>query len=199
MHSYDGRCAQLRRSVCTVGDSTDGHGRAALAACPGLRGAAEPGVPSICGRPVVRAVPRDEGGRDGRALMADVTSDGASGPGHSCGGCRRCAGGRAGFAVPRAGRPAVAGAPMYGVRTAVLDPRLHGCPVLQSGFVIKCRIRLRLPGQLWGGSIARRRWDRASRNELRLASVRASASRTVSASRASASWSALACSLVHSS
>jgi len=36
MHSYDGRCAQLRRSVCTVGDSTDGHGRAAPAACRGL-------------------------------------------------------------------------------------------------------------------------------------------------------------------
>jgi len=48
MHSYDGRRAQLRRSGDTVGDSTDGHGRAALAACPGLRGAAEPGMPSIC-------------------------------------------------------------------------------------------------------------------------------------------------------
>ena len=27
VHSYDGQCAQLWRSVCTVGVSTDGHGR----------------------------------------------------------------------------------------------------------------------------------------------------------------------------
>jgi hypothetical protein len=32
MHSYDGRRAQLWRSVHTVGCFTDGHGRAALTA-----------------------------------------------------------------------------------------------------------------------------------------------------------------------
>src|SRR6185437_13260187 len=50
VHSYDGRCAQLRRSVWTVGVSTDGHGRAALAACPGLTRAAESSV-HPCVRP----------------------------------------------------------------------------------------------------------------------------------------------------
>ncbi len=44
VHSYDGRFAQLWRSVCTVGASTDRHGRAALAACPGLTRAAESSV-----------------------------------------------------------------------------------------------------------------------------------------------------------
>ncbi len=35
VRSYDGRCAQLRRSVRTVGCFTDGHGRAAAAAGSG--------------------------------------------------------------------------------------------------------------------------------------------------------------------
>ena len=40
------------RSVRTVGYFTDGHGRAALAAFPGLTGAPEPGVdPRVCTRP----------------------------------------------------------------------------------------------------------------------------------------------------
>ena len=57
MHSYDGRCAQLWRSVHTVGDSTDGHGRAALTAFSGLSVNAEPGV-HLCGHPAVRAPSR---------------------------------------------------------------------------------------------------------------------------------------------
>src|SRR5690349_12143293 len=37
VRSYDGRCAQLWWSVCTVGVSADGHGPAAPAACRGLK------------------------------------------------------------------------------------------------------------------------------------------------------------------
>jgi len=37
MHSYDGRCAQVRWSDDTVGCFTDGHGRAALTAFSGLK------------------------------------------------------------------------------------------------------------------------------------------------------------------
>ena len=42
--SYDGRCAQLGRSVRTVGCFTDGHGRAARADCPGLTRGVESSV-----------------------------------------------------------------------------------------------------------------------------------------------------------
>jgi hypothetical protein len=44
VRSSDGRRAQFRRSVRTVGVSTDRYGRAALAACPGLTRAAESSV-----------------------------------------------------------------------------------------------------------------------------------------------------------
>jgi hypothetical protein len=64
MHSYDGRCAQLRWSVCTVGVSTDGHGRAALAAFPaGGERRSRACIPA--GRPAAREPSRDKGGRDG--------------------------------------------------------------------------------------------------------------------------------------
>jgi hypothetical protein len=43
VRSYDGRRAQLRRSVCTVGCFTDGHGRAASAAHSGLTSPARAG------------------------------------------------------------------------------------------------------------------------------------------------------------
>ena len=43
MHSYDGRCAPLWRSVHTVGCFTDGHGRAALTVFPELKVNGEPG------------------------------------------------------------------------------------------------------------------------------------------------------------
>jgi hypothetical protein len=63
----------MRRSVRTVGVSTDGHGRAALAAFPGLTCAPESGVhPRVS---PVRVIARDEGGRDGRC--ADGWAGGA--------------------------------------------------------------------------------------------------------------------------
>jgi hypothetical protein len=87
--------------VHTVGFSTDGHGRAALAACSGLTCAAEPGVHPLC-------PPRLPGcfrGREGGALMAEAAvqvsvtvagwaerarmarafTAGVTGPGHPCG------------------------------------------------------------------------------------------------------------------
>jgi anti-sigma regulatory factor (Ser/Thr protein kinase) len=105
VHTYDGRCAQLRRSVRTVGVSTDGHGRAALAACPGLTRAAESSV-HPCVRPPGgpdtspgrggqgRAVALMTGavretmtlaGRAERARVARAFVDGVLGPGHPCG------------------------------------------------------------------------------------------------------------------
>ena len=84
----------MRRSVRTVGVSTDGHGRAALAAFPELDvrarvGRASPGV-----RPA-RVIARDEGGRDGRC--PDGWAGGAESvtlAGHGAGAGRRCACGR---------------------------------------------------------------------------------------------------------
>jgi anti-sigma regulatory factor (Ser/Thr protein kinase) len=105
VRSYDGRCAQLWRSVRTVGVSTDGHGRAALAAGPGLTRAAESSVhprvrppdgpdtsPDRCGQG--RAVALMTGavretmtlaGRAERARLARAFVEGVLGPGHPCG------------------------------------------------------------------------------------------------------------------
>ena len=63
MHSYDGRCARLWRSVHTVGCFTDGHGRAALTAFPGLKvngraGRASPVTTRQPDNPAVRAPSR---------------------------------------------------------------------------------------------------------------------------------------------
>jgi hypothetical protein len=70
MHRRDGR---LGRSVRTVGDFTDGHGRAALAALSGLTCAAEPGV-----HPRVRPPARPGGSRAGRAGRAGALMAGAA-------------------------------------------------------------------------------------------------------------------------
>lgn len=96
MRSYDGRCAQLRRSVCTVGVSTDSRGRAATAAVPGVTWVAEPGGHPMCpsafldgggpgkaGARMTRAVQksmRAAGRERTRAFTAGVL-----GPGHPCG------------------------------------------------------------------------------------------------------------------
>src|ERR1035438_284540 len=92
----DGRCN--RRF------STDGHGRAALAACPGLTCAAESGV-HPCVRPAARMVPGTKAagkagalmtgvavretvtlaGRAERARLAREFAGGVLGPGHPCG------------------------------------------------------------------------------------------------------------------
>jgi hypothetical protein len=46
--TYSGRCSCLSRGRGNRRLSTDGHGRAALAACPGLTAAAEQGVHPVC-------------------------------------------------------------------------------------------------------------------------------------------------------
>jgi hypothetical protein len=53
-----------RRATCQARVSTDGQGRAALAACAGLTRAAESGV-QPCVRPAACVIFRDEGGREG--------------------------------------------------------------------------------------------------------------------------------------
>ena len=58
----------------TVGFSTDGHGPAALAACPGLTCAAGPGVHP--GVRLARVMTRGEGGREAGALMAGLAATG---------------------------------------------------------------------------------------------------------------------------
>jgi hypothetical protein len=104
VRSYDGRYAQFWRSVRTVGVSTDSHGRAVLAACPGLTRAAESSVhpcvrppdgsdtsPGRCGQG--RAVALMTGavretvtlaGRAERARLARAFVEGVLGPGHPC-------------------------------------------------------------------------------------------------------------------
>jgi anti-sigma regulatory factor (Ser/Thr protein kinase) len=91
------------RSISTVGVFTDGHGRAAPAACSGLTCADESGVYRLCPpRPVVSgAGGRREGGalvtevavresvtvagRPERARVARAFVGGVLGPGHPCG------------------------------------------------------------------------------------------------------------------
>ena len=88
----------------TVGFPTDGHGRAALAACSGLTRAAEPGVHPPC-PPRLPGWFRGLGRREGGALMAEAAvqvgvtvagraerarvvrafTAGVTGPGHPCG------------------------------------------------------------------------------------------------------------------
>jgi hypothetical protein len=76
------------RSVRTVGCFTDGHGRAAPAACPGLDAGRRAGRASPCARLRSRVVSRDAGGwgkagaQVARAVVREsVTVAGRSGPG----------------------------------------------------------------------------------------------------------------------
>ncbi len=102
-HSYDGRRAQLRRSVCTIGVSTDGHGRAALAVSPGLTHAAGPSVhPRVRPRPAARETVmlarRAERARVVRAFVFWVP-----GPGTGAGRWRHCSWTSSSSAVSRHG------------------------------------------------------------------------------------------------
>ena len=105
--TYSGRASvPPGRSVCTVGFSADGHGRAALAACSGLTCAAEssvhPGVSAQrpggfprewCGRGRAGALMAGStvresvtlAGRAERARVARTFVSGVLGPGHPCG------------------------------------------------------------------------------------------------------------------
>ena len=56
--------------MCTVGFSADGHGRAVLASRLDLNSGTGRAVP--CSRPAACAFPRDEGGRDGGWLLAEL-------------------------------------------------------------------------------------------------------------------------------
>ena len=83
MQSYDGRCAQLWRSVCTVGVF---HGRPRTAALEAfLDGGERRSRASIpAGRPAVREPSRDKGGRNGagdrrQALPVTGSSGAAAG------------------------------------------------------------------------------------------------------------------------
>jgi len=91
-------------SVYTVGVSTDGHGRATLAACPAWRAPPSRACIPVYARPAARTLPRSVragraaalmtcavresvtlAGRAERARVARAFVDGVLGPGHRCG------------------------------------------------------------------------------------------------------------------